>query len=69
MPTVPSLPKVSPAQFIKEVISELRKVNWPTREETIKLTVVVIAISVIVALFIGSLDAALLRITSLLFRR
>lgn len=68
-PTLPSFPKTAPLRFIKEVIAELKKVNWPTREETIKLTVVVIAISVIVAAFIGGLDALLLRITSALFKR
>ena len=52
----PKLPNVAPVQFLKEVVAELKKVTWPTRAETIKLTAVVIAISVIVGLFIGGLD-------------
>lgn len=68
-PTAPSLPKVNPARFFGEVIAELKKVTWPTRDETIKLTALVIAISVIVGLFIGGLDLTLLKITSLLFKR
>ena len=60
---------VAPAKFLKEVIAELKKVTWPTREETIKLTAVVIAISVIVGAFIGSLDAALVKLTSLVFNK
>jgi len=70
MPTVPSIPKMSsPAQFIKEVIAELKKVNWPTREETMKLTVVVIAIMILVGIFIGALDTTFLRISTLLYKR
>jgi len=70
LPNVPSLPNVSsPIQFIREVISELKKVNWPTRAETIKLTVVVIAISVIVAAYIGGLDALFLRIETVILKR
>lgn len=39
----------------RETRSELRKVVWPTREETIRLTIVVITISVIIGLilFVG----------------
>lgn len=59
----------SPTNFVREVIGELKKVTWPTRQEALKLTVVVIAISVIVGAFIGILDTTFLRITGLLFRR
>lgn len=66
----PKAPKfTSPANFVREVIGELKKVTWPTRAETLKLTVVVIAISVIVGAYIGVLDTTFLRITGLLFRR
>lgn len=65
----PKLPNVVPVQFVREVITELKKVTWPTREETVKLTAVVIAISLIVAVFIGGLDAILVKITGLLFKR
>lgn len=64
----PKIPNVAPAKFIKEVITELKKVTWPTRQETMKLTAVVIAISLIVAFFIGSLDALFVKITSLVFK-
>ena len=65
----PTLPNVAPIQFIKEVAAELKKVTWPTRQETVKLTVVVIAISVMTGAFIGGLDAMLVKITELLFKR
>lgn len=65
----PKLPKVVPVQFVREVITELKRVTWPTRDETVKLTAVVIAISLIVAVFIGGLDAILVKVTTLLFQR
>lgn len=46
----------TPASFVKETQDELKKVTWPTRQEVIRLTGVVIAISVIVGVFIGGLD-------------
>lgn len=35
-----------------ETRTELRKVVWPTREETIRLTIVVIAVSVAIGVFL-----------------
>jgi len=57
-----------PIRFFNEVVAELKKVTWPTRDETVKLTVVVIAISVIVGAFIGGLDSLFLKLTTLLFK-
>jgi preprotein translocase subunit SecE len=68
MDTKTQIQKFSPIIFIKEVKSELIKVSWPTRSETIKLTSVVIAISVIVALFIGVFDALFLKLSTLFWR-
>jgi preprotein translocase subunit SecE len=45
---------------VRETRSELRKVVWPTREETIRLTVVVITISVIIGIILFSADAIFL---------
>lgn len=59
----------SPTTFLKEVVTELKKVTWPTRSETIKLTVLVLVISGVVAAFIGGLDYIFLSTTSLLFKR
>ncbi|HLI26190.1 MAG TPA: preprotein translocase subunit SecE [Chloroflexota bacterium] len=44
---------------MREVIAELRKVTWPTREEALKLTALVITITVVVGLFLGAIDAIL----------
>jgi preprotein translocase subunit SecE len=41
---------------IKDVISELRKVSWPTREDTVRLTIAVITVSIIIGLLLGGVD-------------
>jgi len=42
--------------FLREAWSEMKKVNWPTRQETIKLTLVVIVMSLFLAALLGVLD-------------
>jgi len=42
--------------FLKEVRLEMKKVNWPTREETLRYTLIVIGVSIAVAVFLGGLD-------------
>lgn len=42
--------------FLKEVHLEVKKVNWPTKEETLKYTLIVIGISAVVAGFLGGMD-------------
>ena len=45
--------------FFQEVRIEMKKVNWPTKDETFKYTLVVIVATAIVALYLGALDAIL----------
>ncbi|MEK7549085.1 MAG: preprotein translocase subunit SecE [Patescibacteria group bacterium] len=42
--------------YINESRMELKHVNWPDRNETIRLTLVVIGVSVAVGFFLGALD-------------
>jgi preprotein translocase subunit SecE len=42
--------------FVKEVTVEMGKVSWPTRDELIGSTAVVIASTIIMAIFIGICD-------------
>ncbi len=49
-------PKKRRFTFFTDVIGELRKVVWPTRQETIRLTAIVIGICLFMALLLGSLD-------------
>jgi len=46
----------TPVAFLLQVIEELKKVTWPTRQEIVRLTATVILVSVIVGVFIGGLD-------------
>ena len=48
--------------FFREVSVELKKVNWPTRQQTMNATMVVIVVSFIVAFFLGIVDVVLARI-------
>jgi preprotein translocase subunit SecE len=48
--------------FLKEVHLELKKVNWPTREETFKYTLIVIGICIVTAAFLGGLDVVFNRL-------
>ncbi len=42
--------------YIQESRLEFKRVNWPTRQETIRLTGMVIALSLLFAAFLGLLD-------------
>jgi preprotein translocase subunit SecE len=42
--------------FLKEARIELKKVTWPTRQETIRYTATVVTISATIAAFLGVLD-------------
>jgi preprotein translocase subunit SecE len=48
--------RVGPIGFLRETVSELRKSVWPTKEETARLTAVVIVLSVVMGFFLGLLD-------------
>lgn len=41
-----------------DIVSELKKVTWPTREDTISLTVVVLVVAVMMGALLGGLDVA-----------
>jgi len=49
-------------KFLKEVQTELKKVTWPTQEQSLRLTAIVVGVSLFVGLYIGVLDYALTKI-------
>jgi len=57
------------ASFIKEAQTEVRKVVWPTRQETVQTTLVVMVVVVIIAIFLWLLDMALGGIVSQVMQR
>ncbi len=48
--------RVGPIGFLRETVSELRKSVWPSKEETARLTVVVIILAALMGFFLGLLD-------------
>ena len=48
--------RTPPRQFLKEVRQELRKVDWPTREETTAYTIVVLVTVVVLTTFVFFVD-------------
>ena len=57
-----------PINFLREVRQELAKVSWSTRQELIGSTVVVIVVTLIIGVFIGTIDLILSQLLSLVFR-
>ena len=55
-------------QFVMEVVSELKKVSWSTRNELIESTWIVIVSSAFLGVFIGFIDFALSKLLGLLIR-
>lgn len=43
-------------KFFQETVGELRKVSWPSRQEAIRLTEIVIVVIFIMAAILGGLD-------------
>ncbi len=53
-------------RFYRETKAELRKVTWPTRQEAINLTRVVVIVIVVIGLFLGILDLVFARLFALI---
>ncbi len=51
------------SQFLKEVRQEVKKVTWPTRQDTIRYSIMVAVASLLVAVYLGGVDYV---VTSLL---
>lgn len=49
--------KTSPAEFVNQVRTEMSKVVWPTREETVRTAIFVFIFMVILSLFFFGIDS------------
>ena len=58
-----------PLEFLRSVRVELASVKWPTRQETARLTLLVVFVSLFVALYIGGLDLAFTTLVSRIINR
>jgi len=52
----PPVKRTSPAQYIKEVRLELKKVAWPSRQEVLVFTGIVLVVVLLFAIYTGILD-------------
>ena len=70
-PEAPQMPAVAGphpiVRFLREVQAELKKTNWPTRDELTKFTVVVMITIVVVAVYLYVSDLIVAHITGPLF--
>jgi preprotein translocase subunit SecE len=48
--------RTNPFEFLQQVRTEVSKVTWPTRRETIITTIMVVVMSIIAALFFLGVD-------------
>ncbi|MGC8633711.1 MAG: preprotein translocase subunit SecE [Candidatus Limnocylindrales bacterium] len=53
-------------RFINEAWSELKKVTWPTREQTWNLTVLVIVVSAAIGIYITVFDVIFAQVVQVL---
>jgi len=56
-------------QFLREVRTELKKVTWPSRKDTLSGTVVVLVAVIIIAIFLGIVDSGLSSLVKQLLRK
>lgn len=55
--------------FFKEVQEELSKVVWPSRDQAIRYTILVVIVAVAVGLILGGLDSLLTLLTDFLVNK
>ena len=54
--SAPREPRTKPRQFVREVNAELRKVAWPSRSETLNLSVIVLIFLIVMTALIALFD-------------
>ncbi len=59
----------SAKQFLREVKTELKKVTWPSRKDTLSGTIVVLVAVFIIAIFLGIVDSGLSKLIKELLKK
>lgn len=54
-------------KFVNEVVAEMKKVSWPTKEQLKESTYVVIGVTLIITLFVFIIDQAFTAIMKAIF--
>lgn len=55
-------------KYLKETRAELRKVNWPSRQEALNLTLIVVAFTIFMAALLGIIDYIFALVFGLIIR-
>jgi len=65
---VEARPKITDriAEYLRDTRGELRKVSWPTRKQATNLTLIVLAVTVVMAAFLGAIDFLFATLVSLI---
>lgn len=66
---MPSFESLGIVKFLKEARVELSKVRWPTQKETVKLTVIVVGVSLLVGAYIGAWDFIFTKLLALVLKK
>ncbi len=60
--TKPAPARKSRFSFFSEVVAELRKAHWPTRQEALRLSLLVLVVCAVVGAILGALDYGFYRL-------
>jgi preprotein translocase subunit SecE len=55
-------------KYFKETRAELYKVSWPTRKEAVNLTLIVVAVTLVMAVLLGVLDYTFAQLVGLIVK-
>ena len=56
--------RVGPAQYLREVRDEMRKVAWPTRPEVVRYSIIVTACVIVYMVYVGFIDYGMAHFSS-----
>ncbi len=55
-------------EFFREVLLEFKRVTWPSRQELVNSTVIVIVVTLVLAVFLGGVDIGLTKVVERILR-
>ena len=56
--------RVGPAQYLREVRDEMRKVAWPTRAEVVRYSIIVTVCVIVYMVYVGLIDYGMAHFSS-----
>ena len=56
--------RTTPAQYLREVRDEMRKVAWPTRPEVVRYSIIVTACVIVYMVYVGVIDYGMAHFSS-----